>query len=230
MYYSFIHGVASRIHSLPDGTAKNTALDALVGFDRMAVGARRMMLHHNEPAEITGETVVSWEDLPEEVRRELRGSADGIFISYRRSDTRHAAGRLHDYLCQHFPPQSIFLDVDRMNPGESVGSSIEDALRSSMTLLALIGDEWAAARDPQGNRRITQPNDYVRMEIRSALSLPITVVPILVDHAQMPDHGLLPADIAGLAEKNAMFLRHETFGSDCSRIVSWIQSTPQRHR
>lgn len=41
----------------------------------------------------------------------------GIFISYRREDSRHAAGRLVDRLAQVFPREQLFMDIDAIEPG-----------------------------------------------------------------------------------------------------------------
>jgi hypothetical protein len=37
-----------------------------------------------------------------------------VFVSYRRADSRHAAGRLGERLDEHF---TLFMDVDRIRPG-----------------------------------------------------------------------------------------------------------------
>lgn len=216
-------------------------MNALVGFDRLAVSARQAFRRKNDLPQVvtvTKEEIVAWDDLPSEIRREIVAWNDlpgekrraiqrahqGIFISYRRQDSQHAAGRLHDYLCRHFPSENVFLDVDRIDPGTDFNSSIQDALASSKVLLALIGSQWSTVRDSRGRLRLEQPGDYVRAEIRSALNLPVKLLPILIDNAQMPDVDLLPDDIAKLAQTNAMFLRHETFSSDCKQILSWVQS------
>jgi hypothetical protein len=41
----------------------------------------------------------------------------GIFISYRRNDDGHAAGRLYDCLVQHFSPEQVFINVDNIPAG-----------------------------------------------------------------------------------------------------------------
>lgn len=45
------------------------------------------------------------------------GSMGGIFISYRRDDAKHAAGRLVDRLGQTFAKDQLFLDIDNIAPG-----------------------------------------------------------------------------------------------------------------
>ena len=42
----------------------------------------------------------------------------GIFISYRREDSAPYAGRLYDWLSHRFGKESIFIDIDTIQPGE----------------------------------------------------------------------------------------------------------------
>jgi hypothetical protein len=44
--------------------------------------------------------------------------AGGIFISYRRDDTRHVAGRLAGDLMDRFGAESIFRDIDSIDAGD----------------------------------------------------------------------------------------------------------------
>jgi hypothetical protein len=41
----------------------------------------------------------------------------GIFINYRRDDSRGLAGRLSDHLRRTFGQDAVFMDVDAMKPG-----------------------------------------------------------------------------------------------------------------
>ena len=43
--------------------------------------------------------------------------AGGIFISYRRDDSKHAAGRLVDHLARTFSRNQLFMDVDNIDLG-----------------------------------------------------------------------------------------------------------------
>ena len=70
----------------------------------------------------------------------------GFFISYRREDSSHAAGRLVDRLAQVFPRDRLFMDVDAIEPGLDFLQVIEARLAHSDTLLAVIGSNWADAQ------------------------------------------------------------------------------------
>ncbi len=47
-----------------------------------------------------------------------------IFISYRRDDSAAHAGRLYDRLIDHFDQQSVFMDVDTIQPSLSPKSGL----------------------------------------------------------------------------------------------------------
>ena len=109
-----------------------------------------------------------------------------IFISYRRQETRWPARQLYDVLVEQFPAEQVFKDVDSIEPGEDFVERITAAVSSCDVLLALIGEQWLTITDENGQRRLDDPRDYVRVEIETALTRKIRVIPILVDDARMP--------------------------------------------
>ncbi|HEX5707531.1 MAG TPA: TIR domain-containing protein [Pyrinomonadaceae bacterium] len=125
-----------------------------------------------------------------------------IFISYRRSENAAHAGRLSDKLIEHFGPQVIFFDVDSIPPGQDFVEEIEDAFGACKILLVIIGRHWLTCSDARG-RRLDAPNDYVRLEIATALKRGIKVIPVLVEDADMPGEADLPVEIAALARRQA---------------------------
>ena len=48
-----------------------------------------------------------------------------VFVSYRRGDSPHAAGRLVDRLNEHF---QLYLDVDRVQPGVDFTVAVREAV------------------------------------------------------------------------------------------------------
>ena len=102
-----------------------------------------------------------------------------IFLSYRRSDSVGAAGRLFDRLAEHFGADQVFRDIDSIEAGENFEESIRNALRLATVVLVVIGPRWLEARSQDGARRIDDPADYVRREIETALSSDAAVVPCL---------------------------------------------------
>ena len=126
-----------------------------------------------------------------------------IFINYRREDSSAWAGRLSDHLSAHFPQSQIFMDVD-MDLGINFVEEIEKNVGSCDVLIAVIGKHWLISTDEKRRRRLNNPNDFVRLEIATALKRNIRVIPVLVDGASMPPSGQLPEDLKPLAFRNAL--------------------------
>src|SRR5829696_9011375 len=85
-----------------------------------------------------------------------------IFISYRRQETAWPAGRLYDVLVEHFPVEQVFKDVYNIDPGDEFPERIAAAVASCDVLLALIGPQWLTITDENGQRRLDNPEDWVR--------------------------------------------------------------------
>ena len=148
-------------------------------------------------------------------------SSGGIFISYRRDDTPFAAGRLFDRLAGHFGRDRVFQDIDSIEPGDDFVEVITRAVGSCAVLLVLIGDRWLTAADEEGQRRLDNPADFVRLEIEAALTRNVRVIPVLIDAARLPRTEELPASVAGLvrlagpgAEPGSLQLRSRTAAED----------------
>ncbi|MEM7428958.1 MAG: DUF2272 domain-containing protein [Pseudomonadota bacterium] len=157
--------------------------------------------------------------------------SSALFISYRRDDTGHAAGRLHAELEQLYPQTSIFIDVHDIAPGVDFRTAIDQEVKKCKVLLACIGDQWLMNADETGARRIESPDDFVRIEIETALARGIPVVPVLVDGAAMPAEADLPTSLKPLAYRNALGLQHATFSSDVERLahgLSHLDLDPQQ--
>jgi hypothetical protein len=67
------------------------------------------------------------------------------------------------------------------------------------------------------------PDDWVRLEIASALDRGIRLISILVDGARMPRREELPAELASLARRNAHSMSHARFGVDGLELISTIE-------
>jgi hypothetical protein len=146
-----------------------------------------------------------------------------IFISYRRSDAQHIAGRLCDRLKSCFGDDAVFMDVDSIEPGLDVGEAIEHAVGACDVLLVLIGGRWLDAVDARGRRRLDDPNDLVVLEVAAALERRVRVVPVLVDGAEPPRSDDLPAALAALARLQSVRLDHSTFGGDVAALVAALE-------
>jgi hypothetical protein len=147
----------------------------------------------------------------------------GIFVSYRRQESSDFAGRLYDRLAGRFGESQVFIDVDTMEPGVDFAEEISRAVAACKVLLAVISPGWLTATDERGRHRLDDPDDIVRLEIEAALARSVRVIPILIGGAVMPGRQDLPESLAGLARRNALPIRHESFRYDAGRLVAAIE-------
>jgi WD40 repeat protein len=153
----------------------------------------------------------------------MAGEGGGIFVSYRRRESRDFAGRLYDRLADRFGEGQVFMDVDTIEPGVDFAEEISRAVAACQVLLAIIGPGWLTVTDRRGRRRLDDPEDLVRLEIGTALARNVRVIPVLVGDTVMPGRDELPESLAGLARRNAVAIRHENFRSDVGRLVTAIE-------
>jgi TIR domain len=147
-----------------------------------------------------------------------------VFISYRREDSRYQARRIYDAFVHALPPDTVFMDVDSIAPGDDFVEILEGWVQQCEVLLALIGPRWLNSIDPRTNlRRLDNPEDFVHIEIRGALARKIPVVPVLLDAAEMPTAAELPDDIKALRRKNAEFVDFRTFDADVQRLIKRLK-------
>ena len=141
-----------------------------------------------------------------------------IVISYRREDSQETTGRIYDRLTSHFPPGNVFRDVDNIPPGTDFRHVLEWEVGSCDVLLAIIGHRWLKVTDANGQRRLDDLDDFVRIEIETALRRDIPVIPVLVSNAPMPEAQDLPPAIRDLAYRNGRVVRPDPdFHRDMAR-------------
>jgi hypothetical protein len=145
-----------------------------------------------------------------------------VFISYRRADTEGHAGRLRDWLVERFGEDGVFEDVDSIHPGEDYVSKLEQTLQRADVVLALIGRQWVTTRDVAGRRRLDDPEDWVRLELETALRRDVTVIPVLVQGATMPSQKDLPEPLVPLTRRNAITIG-SAWADDVARLEAAIE-------
>jgi hypothetical protein len=79
--------------------------------------------------------------------------------------------------------------------------------------------------DEHGERRLDDPDDFVRLEIEAALERDVRVIPILVEGARMPRSEELPQSVAALARRQALELTSHRFSSDTRTLLSVLEKT-----
>ena len=144
----------------------------------------------------------------------------GIFISYRRDDAAGHAGRLFDRLSEHYGRSRVFMDVAGIEAGVDFVEAIDRAVASCQVLLVMVGRQWLAATDQHGRRRLDDAGDFHRLEVVSALSRNIRVIPILVEGSRMPTAEELPEPLARLARRQAVELRDSRWDADVQDLIA----------
>jgi len=156
-----------------------------------------------------------------------------VFLSYRRADLGgHAAavvGRLYDRLVERYGKQNVFMDVDTIPAGVRFDQFIGNAVARADLLLAVIGPQWVE----QIQARAGEGNDFVRLEIESALARSMPVVPVLIGGARMPQARDLPESLASLVLHHAHSVDTERdFNAHVTRLIADLernrQAPPQR--
>ena len=107
--------------------------------------------------------------------------------------------------------------------GRDFTVEIDAALAPSDAVLAVIGPGWLSAESPDGRPRLFQPDDFVRRELVAALATDIPVVPVLVGGAAMPSADHLPVELAGLAQRQAVVVRDESFHGDVELLLQSLR-------
>jgi hypothetical protein len=145
-----------------------------------------------------------------------------VFISYRRSDSLAATGRLYDRLNTAYPGM-FFRDVSGIGVGVDFAKEIERAVSSSVALIAVIGPAWAT-ESVDGKRRLDDPDDFVRLEVLNALKRGIRIIPVLVGNASMPEEEQLPPELHPLRKWNAIRLVEEYYEEGLERLIDALAS------
>jgi hypothetical protein len=103
------------------------------------------------------------------------------------------------------------MDVTTIKPGVDFVKTIESELSSCDFLVAMIGQQWLTSR-------LKSPKDLVRREIETALDQGVTVIPVLVQGANMPRSQDLPDELAKLAQTQALELSDTRWDYDVRRL------------
>lgn len=147
-----------------------------------------------------------------------------IFLNYRRDDTLQYAERVYQSLAAQFGAANVFRDVASIQPGENFPAAIERAIASSDVMLALIGRKWLTISD-KGRRRIFSKEDYVRLEIETAIANKVEIIPLLVDGAEPPNAKDLPKSIAALSKLN---IYRVSWHEEMARLKTRIETISKR--
>jgi hypothetical protein len=148
---------------------------------------------------------------------------DKIFISYRRDDSRTSTDGIHRALLPFFGPDKVFFDVVSIPGGVNFVKKIHEEIGQCAVMLVVVGPRWVDIAH-NGVRRLEDPDDYVRLEIKSALEAGLRVIPVLVEEARMPKAAQLPEALRDFAVMNAMQVRYaRDFDGDIRLLIEAIE-------
>lgn len=159
----------------------------------------------------------------------LAATAD-VFVSYRRSDSPLAAGRIHGDLVDRFGMRRVFMDLHAIAPSAGWLTTIDAAVAASKVGIVIIGPGWLAP-DAGGRLRLSDADDIVRRELRGLLDAGKRVLPVLVAGAQLPPPEALPEDLRRLKDYQAIAIDNTNWTMAMRQIVAVIDAeigTPQR--
>jgi hypothetical protein len=123
-----------------------------------------------------------------------------IVISYRRSDSASATGRISEKLVSRFGDAAVFTDIDNIPLGIDYRTYVHDIIAGSDVVLVVVGSRWLDERNAE---RLKDPDDPVHFEIQTALQLGVPIIPVLVDDASMPSFSALPEPLKSFHYRNA---------------------------
>jgi len=146
-----------------------------------------------------------------------------IFISYRREDSAGHTGRLFDRLREHFGKDRVFIDIAGIEPGVDFVEAIEKAVGSCDAFVVVIGKQWLNVTDADGRRRLDNPEDFIRLELASALRRNIRIIPVLVQGAAAPGGKNLPEDLKKLSRLQAHEITDNRWDYDVGKLIEILE-------
>lgn len=115
------------------------------------------------------------------------------------------------------------MDIGTIEPGQDFVEAIAEAVGKSSVLIVMIGKQWLSITDSAGQRRLDNPNDFLRTEIVAALERDISVIPVLVEGASMPQEADLPQALAKLARRNAIEISDTRWDYDVEQLIKVLE-------
>jgi len=153
-----------------------------------------------------------------------------IFINYRRELAHGEALHLSTILTRRFGRNRIFIDTHGIDGFSDWLNVLKQQVAGSAAMIAMIGPGWLDVTDDEGNRRLDNPEDFVRFEIAEALSRDIPVLPVLLDGAELPKREQLPENMRGMLRRQAMDLHARRFEADARDISRELRKILRRRR
>jgi hypothetical protein len=97
--------------------------------------------------------------------------------------------------------------VDSVPPGQDARQVLQDAISTSTAVLAVIGERWGMKAHTAGQRGLDNADDFVRIELETALARGIPVFVILAGSATLPAPDEMPPGLEALGACQAVPVR-----------------------
>jgi hypothetical protein len=152
-----------------------------------------------------------------------------IFISYRVDDSTDAANAIYLALKQEFGESKVFFDKYRLKAGDKWPEELESNLNASEVVLILYSKpkKWLGVKvNKYGKteRRIDEPNDWVKREVERALSDQKKIlIPILLSNEKLPPTDSLPESIKRITECQTIKIRKTNHDEDIDVLIKYIR-------
>jgi hypothetical protein len=143
-----------------------------------------------------------------------------LFISYRRSDSTHAAARVRMCLQQRFGEDAVFIDR-KIPPGREWDEYLREMLEQCTGVVVLVGDEFVKLLR-RGDAKPGEEPDPLVWEIETALRLDKPIYPVLFGSCDMPTPEQLPTSIRGFSRRQAVFAREPAFDAAMAVLVQSV--------
>jgi len=146
-----------------------------------------------------------------------------VFISYRRDDEGPTSRFIKAELDKAFGLGHVFMDMDNIRTGDNWKNIIDSSLQTCDCLIAIIGKNWLRLHDENYMRRLDKEDDWVRVEIETALKRKVPVIPVLVG-GKLPKEEALPESLQMLLNMQAMSISALTWQNDTSALIDLLES------
>jgi hypothetical protein len=162
----------------------------------------------------------------------MQNARTHFFISYRRDDI--ASKTIVRFLAREIDTQfgrdAAFYDLEGISPSENWKDKLDQKLATCAAVIVLIGDlkKWLGSKEgdkgKHQDKRIEDPEDWVRGEIEAGFKSGKKILPILIDGAEMPTYKHLPPSIATLSNLQATTISTDRrFDSDIKVLLDDLQ-------
>jgi TPR repeat protein len=125
--------------------------------------------------------------------------ASKVFISYRREDAEYIAPQIHEFLSEQMGGHNVFIDVDSIPYGADFREHLLRSMEVCEAVVAIMGPGWGP--------RLSEPDDFVRLELEGALNLGIEVIPVFVAGLGSVPAEHLPPSLQPLQFRNGLTFR-----------------------